>query len=95
MNSQNPLVVVAWILAVFVGLPGLIAAVRLIFFVAEASKDLKTVVKYVHDRRTSDSVMEITLTLVENDITTIQDHLDLPTHVWPDRRVGPSDRRQA
>src|SRR4051812_12522515 len=92
-ETQNPLVTLVWILAVFIGLPGFVALVKVIFFVASASKDLKTVVKYVHERRSIEQQTEITLTLLENDVTALQEHADLPTHPWPDRRVGPSDRR--
>lgn len=91
--TQNPFVALAWILAVLIGIPGFVALVKLIFFVADASKDLKTVVRYVHDRRSIEQSVEITLTLVENDITALQEHVNLPTHPWPDRRIGPSDRR--
>lgn len=92
-TSQNPLVVLAWILAVFVGLPGTIAAIKAIFFLASASKDLKTVVAYVQQRRGSDSVLDITLTLVENDINVLQKNANVTVREWPDRRVGPADRR--
>ena len=94
-NTQNPLVIVAWILAVFVGLPGFVAGIRLIFIVADSHKDLKTVVRYVHERRSADQAIEVTLTLVENDISAIQDKLDMQSHPWPERRTGPKDRRSA
>lgn len=92
-EPTNPLVILAWI----VGTPSALAVVTLavkgIFFVANAQKDLKTVVKYVHERRSADQSTEITLTLLENDVTALQENANLPTHPWPDRRVGPVDRR--
>lgn len=103
-SSQNPLVIVAWILAVFVGLPGLVAGVKVIFFVARATGKLDDVIAgqaalseefrdYRHDKRNESTGVDLSLTLIESDINTLQEKAGVPVRRFPDRRTGPSDRR--
>lgn len=99
-TPQNPFVVFLWLLGIPGGLAFFIAMVKLIFFVAKASGKLDTIDElakdfksFRHDTRDGEQAIELSLTIIENDVNALQVKAGLPVRPFPDRRTGPFDRR--
>lgn len=101
-SPESPSTLVAYIVATVLSVPALTLFVKGIFFFAKASGKLDLIdsisadVKQLrHDRNDETFSVEMSLTVIENDLNAIQKHINLPVRAFPDRRAGPSDRRQA
>jgi hypothetical protein len=88
----DPLALIPWFITLVIGIPGGALIVKAIFFMADAHRDLKTVVNYVHDRRSIDAHDELMFEFFKNDINVLQDSVKINRRDWPDRRSG-ADRR--
>lgn len=105
-NTQNPLVIAAYVVGVLLSMPMLAMVVKAIVFITRATSKLDTVAQgqdelakefreYRHDKRQLDQLVDVTLTLLEADMNTLQERADITVRRYPDRRVGPPDRRTA
>lgn len=105
-NTQNPLVIAAYVVGVLLSLPALAALVKLIVFVTRATSKLDDVAEnqrdlkrqfsdYRHEKNTQAQAIELSLTLIESDVNALQEHNELAVRRYPDRRTGPVDRRHS
>lgn len=103
-HSDNPLIVLAYILAVLVGVPGIVALVKAVFFIAAATTKLDAVVdglgallketrEYQSGTTGALQGFEMSLYIVEVDVNALQERAEMPVRQYPDRRAGMTDRR--
>lgn len=101
-ETQNPLVIAAYVLGAVISLPVLTVVVKAMFFIVKASTKLDLVddiaadVKQLRAAQLSDVFgVQLSLTVIEGDINTLQENAGIPVRSFPDRRTGPADRRAA
>lgn len=99
-DTQNPLIIAAYVVGLLISLPAVALLVKGIFFVAKASAKIEQIdaiaedVRQIrHDRRDDTFSVQLSLTVIEDDINRLQEKTGLPVRQFPDRRVGPADRR--
>ncbi|MDB4893155.1 MAG: hypothetical protein JWL61_5010 [Gemmatimonadetes bacterium] len=105
-DAQNPLTIAAYVAGFMLSVPMLVVLVKAVFFIAGATNKLDAVVVSVdklskdmtHLRESvgSDSQsVELSLFVIETDVNALQERAGVPIRAYPDRRIGPSDRRTA
>lgn len=101
-DALNPFVLLAWLIGTPTALTITVLGVKAIVFIANATRELKqipTIAKHVADLRhgqVNDAhAIDLTLTLMVADINELQREVNLNERRYPERRLGPPDRRQA
>lgn len=100
----NPLTVAGYVAGILLCVPVVVAMVKAVFFFASATTKLDNVVagldelktevrEFRHEKNDQIQGVEMSLTIIESDINTLQGKAGLTVRPFPDRRVGPSDRR--
>lgn len=103
-NTQNPLIIAAYVVGIMLSLPVIFALIKLIAFMVTATNKLDSLVTDVAQvkkdvgsmRRSADSeaqATEISFFVLETDVNALQEKAGLARREYPDRRVGPLDRR--
>lgn len=100
--TQNPLLIVAYVVGLLLSLPVLYAVWKVAVFFAKAIAKLdqidtilQTLEVLLREKASESFGVEMSLTVIESDINALQEHNNLPVRQYPDRRTGPSDRRRA
>lgn len=101
-TTHDPLVAAAYVVGALLSLPALFLIWKVAVFFVKAITKLdkidvidKTVREIQHARRNETYSVEMSLTVIESDINRLQEKAGLPVREFPDRRVGPADRRAA
>lgn len=100
--TNNPLVALAYVLGIVLGLPVLGLVIRATAYITRATSKLETVAEsqariesefrdFRHDQRDIAQAVELALALMQADINTLQTHAHLPVRAYPAR----PDRRQS
>jgi hypothetical protein len=99
---QNPITILIWLFGVPGGFAFLTLLVKGVFFVAKASTKLDTIDElakefktFRHDTRDDANEFNLSLTVIEMDVNTLQAKAGVAVRPYPGRRVGPADRRAA
>lgn len=99
-HTQDPLIAAAYAVGFMLSLPVLFVLWKLAVFFAKAILKLdkideidRAVKSIQHQRRNETFSVEMSLTVIEQDINRLQEKAGLPVREFPDRRVGPADRR--
>lgn len=99
-HTQDPAVAAAYVLAILLSAPVLFVLWKAALFFAKAIVKLdkidvidRTVREIQHARRGETFSVEMSLTIIEQDINVLQEKAGLPVREFPDRRKGPTDRR--
>lgn len=100
LPSDNPLVIVAQVIGYIIALPVAALVIRAIFFVgqtwklfADLVKEVKQIRRELDARNVEAQGIAWSFAVVEEDINELQKHAGLEQRDYPDRRVGPADRR--
>jgi hypothetical protein len=100
--TQNPLTLLLWLFGVPGGIAFLTLLVKGIWFVAKASTKLDAIdelarefKEYRHSTNDNAQAVELSLTIIESDVNALQAKTGIALRAFPDRRVGPADRRAA
>jgi hypothetical protein len=105
-STSNPIIIASYVVGFILAIPVLLVLIRAIAFIVTATNKLDSVVTDVgqlkadvsslrHSAGNDSQSVEFSLYVIETDINALQDKAGLPKREYPDRRVGPSDRRVA
>lgn len=99
-HTQDPIMAAAYALGFMLSLPALWVLWKLAVFFAKAIlkldkiDEIERTVKNIQHRRANETFsVEMSLSVIEQDINRLQEKTGLSVREFPDRRVGPSDRR--
>jgi hypothetical protein len=96
----NPFIILLYVIAAPTGVTLCVLGVKAIFFFAKASAQLDKIPEIADDVKTlrhgvvnDTHAVDLSLTIIQKDVNAIQEHVKLPITIYPERRLGPTDRR--
>ena len=99
-STDNPLVVAAYVAGLLLSVPVVVVLWKVALFLGRATAQLEQIdeiaadVKQLKEARQTEAFdFKLSLTVIESDINLLQEKAGLPVRPFPDRRVGPPDRR--